>query len=92
MHYYIDIVAHTTAFDTPVVGHWLGELLTQQYTLNLSQLRDNQGWCPRPGIKPGLPAQETNVLPTELTPPPSVSVNLMETPKTNQLCLASILI
>ena len=32
MHYYIDIVAHTTAFVTPVVGHWLGKLLTQQYT------------------------------------------------------------
>ena len=32
MHYYIDIVAHTTAFDTPVVGHWLGKSLTQQYT------------------------------------------------------------
>ena len=28
MHYYIDIVAHTTAFDTPVVGHWLGKSLT----------------------------------------------------------------
>ena len=27
MHYYIDIVAHTTAFDTPVVGHWLGKTL-----------------------------------------------------------------
>ena len=70
MHYYIDIVAHTTAFDTPVVGHWLGKSLTQQYTLNLSQLWDNQGWMPRPGIEPGSPAHETNVLPTELTPPP----------------------
>ena len=67
MHYYIDIVAHTTAFDTPVVGHWLGRLSTQQYTLNLSQLWDNQGWMPRPGIEPGSPAQETIVLPTELT-------------------------
>ena len=59
MHYYIDIVAHTTAFDTPVVEHWLGKSLTQQYTLNLSQLWDNQGWMPRPGIEPGSPAQET---------------------------------
>ena len=70
LHYYIDIVAHTMAFDTPVVGHWLGKSLTQQYTLNLFQLWDNQGWMPRPGIEPGSPAQETNVLPTELTPPP----------------------
>ena len=45
MHYYIDMVAHTTAFDTPVVGHWLGKSLTQQYTFNLSQLWDNQQRC-----------------------------------------------
>ena len=43
MHYYIDIVAHTMAFDTLVVGHWLGKSLSQQYPLNLSQLWDNQG-------------------------------------------------
>ena len=29
MHYYIDIT-QTTAFDTPVVGHWLGRLSTQR--------------------------------------------------------------
>ena len=47
MHYYIDIVAHTTAFDTPVVGHWLGKSSAQQYTLNLSQLCGNQGQMPQ---------------------------------------------
>ena len=35
-------VQQATAFDEPVV----------------SQLWDNQGWMPRPGIEPGSPAQE----------------------------------
>ena len=46
LFYVLGIVAHTTAFDTPVVGHWLWRSSARQYTLHLSFLWDNQGWCP----------------------------------------------
>ena len=43
MHHPIDRIAHTSAFVTPVVEHWLDETLLPIY-LTLLQERDVEQW------------------------------------------------